>query len=279
MLTLSLNGAWKVSPVPCGSDITSMLSPSFLPEGFLDAHVSEDIHASLRRAGAIRGNTYNKREDEEQWIEERDWVYIKAFHVAPEAEGQHLQLVCEGLDTFCEVYLNGRLLGVHQNMFTPCSLDLTGRLLIGQRNVLLIRFFSAARFVAGRDERRIFSITTSDRIFARKAQMNYSWDFCGRWVTLGIWKPIRIAAVPQADILSCYARTESADPDRAVITLETELRLPADAQGAYTVQASLPGRGRSGRPRASARAAGASCAWRWISPRCGGPALWAPAAV
>ena len=97
--------------------------------------------------------------------------------------------------------------------------------------------------MAGRDERRIFSITTSDRIFARKAQMNYSWDFCGRWVTLGIWKPIRIAAVPQADILSCYARTESADPDRAVIALETELRLPADAQGAYTVQASLPREG------------------------------------
>ena len=58
--------------------------PTFLPEGFLDAHIPEDIHATLHRAGAIRGNTYGKREDEEKWIEECDWVYFKAFYIAPD---------------------------------------------------------------------------------------------------------------------------------------------------------------------------------------------------
>ena len=60
-MTHDLNGTWKVTWVPYGSDIDFALEPNFVPEGWLDARIPEDIHATLRRAGAIRGNTYDKR--------------------------------------------------------------------------------------------------------------------------------------------------------------------------------------------------------------------------
>lgn len=73
-------------------------------------------------------------------------------------------------------------------MHIPFQTDVKDLLHFGGRNVLVVRFYSPVRYVENRDDSEIFSITTSDRIFARKAQMNYSWDFCGRCVTVGIWK-------------------------------------------------------------------------------------------
>lgn len=59
---LSLNGKWKVTHVPYCSPIDFILSPSFVPEGWLDAAVPEEIHRTLRNAGIIRGNVYGKTE-------------------------------------------------------------------------------------------------------------------------------------------------------------------------------------------------------------------------
>ena len=78
---LSLNGKWKVTHVPYCSPIDFILSPSFVPEGWLDAAVPEEIHRTLRNAGIIRGNVYGKTEEEELWIEQADWVYHKEFFV------------------------------------------------------------------------------------------------------------------------------------------------------------------------------------------------------
>ena len=77
-MTLFLNGTWKVTHRPYQADIQDILAENFVPEGWLNANVPEEIHATLRRAGAIRGNTYDKREDEERWIEEKDWSHSNA---------------------------------------------------------------------------------------------------------------------------------------------------------------------------------------------------------
>lgn len=56
-MTLFLNGTWKVTHRPYQADIQDILAENFVPEGWLNANVPEEIHATLRRAGAIRGNT------------------------------------------------------------------------------------------------------------------------------------------------------------------------------------------------------------------------------
>lgn len=236
---LCLNGPWKVNHFPYRSDISSVLEPNFVPEGWLTANVPEDIHATLRRAGVILGNTYNKREDEEQWIELADWVYYKEFFCPEELSGEHCFLRFEGLDTFCEIYLNGVLVGGHDNMHTPCQLAVSCQLRSGMRNTLVVRFFSPVRFVENRDQREVFSITTSERMFARKAQMNYSWDFCGRCVTVGIWKDVTLFARRGPRLGDYYLQTLSLAQDSASILLETEMDWLCGPEDGCRVEASL----------------------------------------
>ena len=220
-MTFDLNGTWKVTWVPHGSDIGFVLRPDFVPEGWLDARIPEDIHATLRRAGAIRGNTYDKREDEEHWIEEADWVYCRRFRGPDDCQGT-LQLVFDGLDTFCEIWLNGEPLGCTDNMFRPWRFDVTGRVLPGRLNRLVVRVLSATAAVEGRTG-DIFSITGSDRIFARKAQMSYGWDFCARCVTAGIWKGARLESVPELAMPEAYAYTDRLEGEDAVVCVQARL--------------------------------------------------------
>lgn len=221
---VSLNGSWKVNHVPFQADIGAVLEENFVPEGWLAARVPEEIHAVLRRAGAIRGHTYGKAAEEERWIEERDWIYYKEFFAPKRMPlDRETLLVCEGLDTFCEIYLNGVFLGSGCNMHRAFRLDIREILRRGERNVLVIRFFSPVKYVEGMDERGIFSITTSDRIFARKAQMNYGWDFCGRTVTVGIWKNIGITVKEEPEIESYYLYTKQLGADFALVRMEAEI--------------------------------------------------------
>ena len=239
-MTLFLNGTWKVTHHPYQADIQDILAENFVPEGWLNANVPEEIHATLRRAGAIRGNTYDKREDEERWIEEKDWIYCKKFFVPATEKTESATLLFEGLDTFCEIYLNGEKLGDHQNMHTACRLEAAPRLRWGGQNTLVIRFFSPVAFVAKEDQSEIFSITTSERIFARKAQMNYSWDFCARCVTVGIWKPVSLIPHKTPEIDNYYLYTDSLKDGQAALGLETELRcFPGVQAEGCTVHACL----------------------------------------
>ena len=225
-MTHDLSGAWKVTWTPHGSDIGNILAPDFVPEGWLDARVPEDIRATLRRAGAIRGNTYDKREDEERWIEEADWIYYRRFRGPDDCKGP-LLLAFDGLDTFCEIWLNGELLGRADNMFRPWRFDVTGRVLPGRLNRLVVRVQSAPAAVEGRTG-DIFSITGSDRIFARKAQMSYGWDFCARCVTAGIWKGVRLESIPEPAMPEVYACTDRLEGDDAVVCVRA--RLPGNTR-------------------------------------------------
>lgn len=240
-MILDLNGKWKVTHVPYRSDLTEILQSSFVPEGWISANIPEDIHATLRKAGDIRGNTYHKRENEDNWIEERDWVYYKEFYMPICDISKTLELVFEGLDTYCEIYLNGYKIGEHNNMHLPLHLDVATKIKFGCRNVLIIRFYSPSLFVQKYDPCGIFSITTSDRIFARKAQMNYSWDFCARCVTIGVWKPVFLHSGKEAEIDSYYLYTNSAEEETAVLGLEVKTALSNTKDYSLTVILSREG--------------------------------------
>lgn len=65
-----------------------------------------------------------------QFVEERDWKYEKHFTV--EQLGEHPILVFEGLDTYCDIYLNGEKIGSADNMFIPHKFSVNGILKQGK---------------------------------------------------------------------------------------------------------------------------------------------------
>ncbi len=255
----SLSGTWLLGHLSPEADLTETLSPDFVPEGWIPAKVPENVHAALRRAGILRGHTYSKDPVEERWVEECDWIYYKAFFYDPEKLSRSgilqgtAELVLEGADTFAEVYLNGRRLGSTRNMFRQYRFPADEALLPGKRNVLVIRFRSAVkeaeRILAKGESGDIYSITGSDRIVARKMQMNYGWDFCGRQVSTGLWKAVYLERREYPRIASWYARTASLSRESAKILVEAVIEAgPEDPEGGAaagcTAELSEPGTGR-----------------------------------
>ena len=77
-----------------------------------------------------------------RWIQEHVWEYRLSF---PKPEGNRCDLVMEGLDTLADLYLNGELIGTHDDFYLPCRLDITDK--CKAENVLLIRFHSVLKWL------------------------------------------------------------------------------------------------------------------------------------
>ena len=221
-IKLSLNGDWKVTHIPYGSALNSILAENYITEGWITAKIPEELHITLQRAGLIRGHFYGKDSGEDSWIENEDWVYYKEFYWRNDNVGSPV-LEFKGLDTFCDIYLNGKLIGTGNNMFTPIHLKVGEELRDDTRNVLIIRFRSAVLQAAKADYSKLFSHMTKDRIPVRKAQMNYKWDFCERLVSVGIWKDVDLVSCIGPQIKDYYVFTEEIEKNKAIISLSYEL--------------------------------------------------------
>src|SRR5690606_19079011 len=141
---------------------------------------------------------YRDNELRVQWVGESDWTYTGTFVVRPELlKRKQVALCCEGLDTFAEIYLNGKRLGKTNNQFRTWEFECKKRLIAG-KNRIEIRFKSPIPY--GREKLRERYLENwgagSDKIpggnYIRKSACNWGWDWGIRLVSMGIWRPIEL---------------------------------------------------------------------------------------
>lgn len=72
------------------------------------------------------------------WICDYDWVYRTSFTRDPERRGKKARLIFKGLDTFADIYLNGRLVCRHDNFFLSSTAEVSDQ--IQDSNDLVIHF-------------------------------------------------------------------------------------------------------------------------------------------
>ena len=194
-------------PVGSGDPEDLMREPL---EGWLPVRVPGGVHEALIEAGQIEHPYVGDNERKAAWVEEHEWWY-RADFAAPVGPGIR-QLIFDGLDTVADVWLNGRFLGSHENMFRPAEFEIE----LAPRNVLLVRFSPplaglSVPPVTSRTERRITRIARMLRrkasdtepgtppvrlaIARRKAAFSWGWDFGPNLPSIGIWRPVRIESV------------------------------------------------------------------------------------
>jgi beta-mannosidase len=187
---IDLHEGWQLAEAPHGADASALAA---LPAaGWLPAAVPGTAHGALLAAGRIPDPFYGRNEVDVRWVAERSWAWRLAFDVAGEL-APHEELVFEGLDTYCTVWLNGAQLLVSDNMFVPRRVDVRGLLQPG-RNELLIRFDPAlarAREVEALHGKRQLWNGDSARLHARKAQYHFGWDWGPELICSGPWRPVR----------------------------------------------------------------------------------------
>ncbi len=185
-------------------------------EGWIEATVPGCVHTDLLRAGFIPNPLYRDNNKKLCWIEKGNYTYRTRF-TAHSAEGA--RLVFEGLDTYCDVYLNGEWIGESHNMFIPHEFKV-GNLLTDGENIIEVRFRSPVNEVEGLPPRN--GAFTTERMHTRRMQCTYSWDWVDRFVTMGIYRPVYIAYPTGVEASDVYIYTSAIDSFGAELVCELE---------------------------------------------------------
>jgi len=194
MLSLTLNNDWQFKQ----RDPQSKLEADFITtQKWLQASVPGSVHQDLLAAGRIPDPFVGLNENAVQWVGECDWLYRSEFNLPPEWAAQPAIWLCfEGLDTFATVWLNGKQILISDNMFVPHRLEVSKLLQPGQ-NELRLLFQSASRCGKEREaqygKRELWN-GDSSRLYVRKAQYHYGWDWGPTLLTAGIWRTVRLEA-------------------------------------------------------------------------------------
>jgi beta-mannosidase len=170
-----------------------------------------------------------------QWIGLADWEYQTTFQVdAATLAREHLDLVFDGLDTFADVYLNEQPILRADNMFRRWRVPAKAQLKSGS-NTLRIVFHSAVEkmipyakslpyilpSISSHNYGNEENIATAP--YTRKAPYNYGWDWGPRYITAGIWQPVRLEAWDTLRIDNFHIHQHKIASDLANLSAELDI--------------------------------------------------------
>ena len=159
---------------------------------WLPASIPGTVHTDLFQNKIIPDPFLGSNEKQLQWIENEDWEYQTTFSISQEElNNENCILQFDGLDTYSEVFLNNIKILDANNMFRTWKIDVKKQLQLGQ-NTLRIVFSSAVK--KGKEEaaKLPYVLPGDEKVFTRKAQYQYGWDWGPRYVTSGIWKDVKL---------------------------------------------------------------------------------------
>lgn len=165
------------------------------------AKVPGEVHVDLLTNKLISDPFYRDNEKKVQWIEKENWDYKTTFSVLPKVyQKANIELVFDGLDTYADVYLNGKLILKADNMFRQWKVEVKS-LLKPKDNKLLVRFRAAQNVVDSLAKADVpYIIPDNPRAYVRKAQFHFGWDWGPKLTGCGIWKAVRLEAYNQKPI-------------------------------------------------------------------------------
>src|SRR5689334_15752336 len=203
------------------------------------------VHTDLLNNKLIEDPFYRDNEQKQQWIGKTDWEYQTTFKAGAELlAARNVELVFEGLDTYADVYLNDRPLIKADNMFREWRVDCKGLLRAGD-NTLRVRFRSPINEVLPLMKAMTYQLpAVNDQgektsPHTRKAPYQYGWDWGPRFVTCGIWKPIRLVSWNDARISDLYIEQRAVSRLDATLVAHLEVVAAAPTDATVSISGSL----------------------------------------
>ena len=168
--------------------------------GPIPAPVPGSVQMALLNAGVIKDWNVDLNARENEWIENREWIYQVGIPDEWIRDGQEIRLHCAGLDYAGEIMLNGQTVRPFEGSFTAHSADLKAYLETSD-NLLGIRFTSPPRSLG------IFGYTS--RVKEWKPRFYYWWDWTSRVVQTGIWDAITLEVIRGSEIEHLHCVTDA----------------------------------------------------------------------
>lgn len=216
-------------------------------EEWYPAEVPGVVHLDLHRNELIAEPFFGYVEEGLQWIGKTDWEYRREFSVSQNVlDRKNIELVFDGLDTYAEVYLNDELVLEAINMYRTWRVPVTG-LLQAEDNELRIIFRSPINKDLPRVGEAGYELPAANdkeentSPYTRKAPYSFGWDWGPRFVTSGIWKPVRLEAWDDARLVDVFVRQIELGEKKAHLEADVEILGAEDASGPVTVEIQVDG--------------------------------------
>jgi len=153
-----------------------------------------------------------------QKYENYNWVYVKTFTV-DRISGEYL-LQFDRLDTYCDIYLNDKYVSSCDNGHIPYSFPVSKQLKTGE-NTLEIRFCSPISRAKNKKPRKA-AFGTPERLYVRRTQCTYGWDWTMRFVTCGIGNTALVPAKKTILVDNAYVYTKYIDSECAELVADVQ---------------------------------------------------------
>lgn len=185
-----------------------------------DVSVPSTVYHSLIKNKLIPDPFYADNELNLQWIAESDWCYRTSFKMPADfSQEKPVYLVFEGLDTAAKVVLNGNIVAEVNNMFLKYELDVTEYL--KSKNMLEVFFTSPYKYAQQleKEHGKLPVALASERVYIRKAQYSFGWDWGPAFADIGIWKPVYLLQKGSNTITGFTFSTTSIKDNNASVDL------------------------------------------------------------
>ncbi len=240
MERISLNGTWQFKALDTYNTLPRKRQ-HFLH--WMTANVPGTVHTDLMHNRQMPDPFFGTTETEVQWVNDLQWLYRRRFAV-PSSFLVHdaMELVAEGLDTYATISINGQEVGQTANMFIAHRFDVKKHLRNGN-NVIEILFDSpTVRSKQLEQQHGALRVALqAHRVYVRKAQYSFGWDWGPELPTSGIWRDISLQAYSSARLQHPFIKTLSVTEEEAVVELSIDIgRRNGDA---LQLRASVAGHG------------------------------------
>lgn len=220
MIRQTLNGKWEMRRAG-ETGWTAAKVPGSVLSALLDAGKTDDPF--------WRANEYAARD-----LFRSDYEFRRTFRVDGVLfEQTRIELVCYGLDTAAQVFINGTPAGSADNMHRVWRYDIKPLLKPGENKICIV-FASPLAYA---EEKKKACSEKSDMTigsFIRKAHYMYGWDWGPELPDAGIWRDIEIEAFSDAAFEDVFIKQRHSD-DCVGISIDVKLKV-LDFNKNYTLE-------------------------------------------
>jgi len=174
------------------------------------------IQEKFYQTGELPDPFYGKNEELYQWIESYKWELKSQFYLTEEQYlAKEIAIYFPNIDTYADVYVNGKLVGQTDNFFHPFSFEIKSQLQCGYNDVRVV-FTPPILYHENRYESESFHFPAPNDVaklkvapLSRKPQYQFGWDWSLRMNTMGFSKPVEIQLVKENEISAVSIQTLS----------------------------------------------------------------------
>lgn len=229
----------------------------------VNASVPGDISDALLKAGIIEDPYFGDNANDCMWVAKESWTYENRFVYDETEEFEDVLLCFDGVDTYSEIYLNGVKVGETANMHRIYEFDVKKAIKRGE-NLLQVKMRSVFDEFGKNDDKKYGAIFNDDRVYIRKAQCHFGWDWAPKLPGYGIYREVYVKTRKRGELNQINISTDNG----GAVTFK--LDFVEKFEGEVEIEISL-----NGERKAFVRK-GISCKRKLLNAFVDNPSLWMP---